>query len=243
LNLTPQRRRGVEIIDDPNIDPWLVTRSLADVARANTLFGGRRAVLREIEPLLGASGSSATLLDVGTGLGDIPGRARARAARAGVELRTVGLDSAEELARASRARGGWSVCGDALRLPFADRSVDVVTCSQLLHHFTEADGAVLVAELDRVARRRVIVSDLRRSYLAAAGFWAASWPLGFHRVTRHDGVVSVMRGFTARELETLIAGAVGAPPRVRRRAGWRLTASWTPVPRAAGAAPTRSPIP
>jgi SAM-dependent methyltransferase len=239
---TPARRRGVEYLDLPDVEPGLAERSIGDVTVANRLFGGTRAVLAEVAELHGSLGAAATLLDVGTGLGDIPGRARARAARAGVALQTVGLDASEELVRASRGHGAWSVCGDAMRLPFADRSVDVVTCSQLLHHFTEADGALLVAELDRVARRRVIVSDLRRSYLAAAGFWAASWPLGFHRVTRHDGVLSVMRGFTTRELDTLIAGAAGVRPRVRRRAGWRITASWTPLDRGAdGAAPTRSP--
>jgi len=196
---TPPRRRGFEYLDLPDVEPGLAERSIGDVTVANRLFGGTRAVLAELAAALPALGPSATL-----------------------------LDSAEELARASRRDGAASVCGDALRLPLASRSVDVVTCSQLLHHFTEADGATLVAELDRVARRRVIVSDLRRSYVAAAGFWAASWPLGFHPVTRHDGVVSVMRGFTAGELAALVAGAVGRPPRVRRRLGWRLTASWEP---------------
>ena len=224
----PPRRRGFEYLDLPGVEPGLAERSIGDVTVANRLFGGTRAVLAELEAVLPTLGPSATLLDVGTGLGDIPARAARAAAGAGVQLRTVGLDAAEELARASRRAGAWSVCGDALQLPFATRSVDVVTCSQLLHHFTEADGARLVAELDRVARRRVIVSDLRRSYLAAAGFWAASWPLGFHRVTRHDGVVSVMRGFTVRELSALVGGAVGRAPSVRRRLGWRVTASWEP---------------
>lgn len=226
---TPSRHRGFEYLDLPDVEPGLAERSIADVAVANRLFGGTRAVLVELAAVLPSLGEAATLLDVGTGLGDIPARACASAARRGVRLRAVGLDAAEELARASKRRGGWSVCGDALRLPFASRSVDVVTCSQLLHHFTEADGARLVAELDRVARRRVIVSDLRRSYLAAAAFWAASWPLGFHRVTRHDGVVSVMRGFTAAELRALIVDAVHGAPTVRRRLGWRVTASWAPA--------------
>ena len=234
MPLTPARRRGFEYLDLPDVAPGLAERSIADVTVANRLFGGARAVLAEVGALLPALGPTATLLDVGTGLGDIPRLARDLATRAGVALRTIGLDAAEELARASRQAGGLSVCGDALRLPFATGSVDVVTCSQLLHHFTEPDGAQLLAELDRVARVRVIVSDLRRSYLAAGGFWLASWPLRFHPVTRHDGVVSVLRGFTSAELGALVHGAVGRAPRVTRRLGWRLTASWAPAPDARG---------
>ena len=228
MPLTPPRRRGFEYLDLPDVEPGLAERSIGDVTVANRLFGGTRAVLAELAELFPTLGPAATLLDVGTGLGDIPAQARRHAGRAGVALHTIGLDASEELARASRRGGAASVCGDALRLPFAARSDDVVTCSQLLHHFTEADVARLLAELDRVARRRVIVSDLRRSYLAAGGFWLASWPLGFHKVTRHDGVVSVMRGFTPAGLGGIVRESPGHAPRVTRRLGWRLTASWAP---------------
>ena len=227
--LTPARRRGIEVIDDPHLDAALVTRSLRDVATANTLFGGRRAVLRELDAVLGTLGPQATLLDVGTGLGDIPFHARRLAARRGVRLTTIGVELSEPLAAASVARTGASMCADAFRLPLRDRAVDVVTCSQVLHHFVEADGARLLAELSRVARARVIVSDLRRSWLAAAGFWLASWPLGFHPISRHDGVLSVLRGFTARELDAQVRAACGTAPRVHHRLGWRVTAAWTPA--------------
>lgn len=228
MRLAPRRRRGIEYLDLPDVEPGVAERSIADVTVSNRLFGGTRAVLVEVAAAIPALGTTATLLDVGTGLGDIPAGARALAGRRGVDLRTIGLDAAEELVRASRRHGGYVVCGDAMRLPFASHSVDVVTCSQLLHHFTETDGDRLIRELDRVARVRVVISDLRRSYLAAAGFWAASWPLGFHPVTRHDGVVSVMRGFTTAELRQLVSAATGTAPTVRRRLGWRLTASWQP---------------
>ena len=101
-------------------------------------------------------------------------------------------------------------------------------CSQLLHHFERERGMVLLRELDRVARRRVIVSDLRRSWIAAAGIWAASFPLRFHPVSRHDGVVSVMRGFTPKELREMIGSAVNTTPVIRKRLGFRTTASWEP---------------
>ncbi len=237
--LTPARRRGAEHIDDPALDGATTLRSLEDVARSNALFGGRRSVLAALDDVLAAAGGAPrSLLDVGTGVGDIPWHARRLAAGRGVALETYGVELSPVLAAASRARVGGSVCADAFALPFADRSVDVVTCSQVAHHFAEADVLRLFRELDRVARRRVIVADLRRSYVAAAGFWLASWPLRFHPVTRHDGVVSVFRGFVPDELGALVRRATGAVADVRRGVGWRVVSAWTPV---AAVAPATAP--
>jgi len=230
--LAPSRRRGIELLDDPSSDTALATRSLQDVARSNRWFGGANAVIAELVPVLAAArGRSAplTLLDVGTGAGDIPELARRIADRGGVRLLTMGLEVTPALAAASRPRSGDAIAGDALALPFADRSVDIVACSQVLHHFEAADGARLLAEMNRVARVRVIVADIRRAWAAAAGLWVGSWALGFHPVSRHDGVVSVLRGFRAAELSAAVVAATGCLPSVRNRRGFRVTASWTPA--------------
>src|SRR3954469_23824752 len=229
--LTPPRRRGYEILDGPDVDPAIVRRSLADVARANALFGGVSSAIEELRDAFDSLPRRATLLDVGTGLADIPCRARSTARDSGIDLTTIGVDSAAVLVRASRSTLDAAVCADALRLPFADSSVDVVMCSQVLHHFAGKDALALLREMNRVARVRVIVSDLRRSWVAAAGLWLVSFPLGFHAVSRHDGVVSVMRGFTPDELVDTVTKAVARKPVVHRRRGFRVTASWTPVER------------
>ncbi|MBA3673202.1 MAG: methylase, partial [Gemmatimonadaceae bacterium] len=78
-----------------------------------------------------------------------------------------------------------------------------------------------------VARRGVIVSDLRRSWIALGGFWLVTWPLGFHPVSRHDGATSVLRGFTADELRRHVRAATGRDATVRRHLGFRLTATWS----------------
>jgi SAM-dependent methyltransferase len=227
--LTPVRRRGVEYLDAPNVPAELLDRSLSDVARANSLFGGTRAVMRELMPVLRSRrGEALTLLDVGTGAADIPAAVRARSRRFDVRLTAIGADNALPLARSALSRLDGSVCADARVLPFPSRSIDVVVCSQLLHHFTELEALVVLRELHRVARVRVIVSDLRRSWVAAAGIWLVSFPLRFHPVSRHDGVVSVLRGFTARELHEHVRMATGATPIVRHHVGWRVTASWNP---------------
>lgn len=175
-------------------------------------------------------GSETSLLDVGTGLADIPLRARALAERRGVRMTTFGMDRAETLARLTKRQLDGSACADARLLPFATSSVDVVICSQVLHHFEDAELPTVLRELDRVARRAVIVSDLHRSWFAAAGFWLMTWVLGFHRVTRHDGVVSVLRGFTSGELRDHVHRATGIAAEVRRHLGYRLTATWMPAP-------------
>lgn len=225
--LTPPRVRGIEYLDDPGIDPGLVTRSLADVVRSNRFFGGTSAAIAELCPLF-QSGRAMTLLDVGAGAGDIAATARQLASERQVALSSFTIDSAEELAPVSRHRGNVVLCGDARSLPFPDRSMDVVLCSQTLHHFADEEAVRVILELDRVARERVIVSDIRRSWFAAAGIWMASYPLHFHPVSRHDGVVSVMRGFTTAELRQLVWSAIGRRPQVRRRPLFRVTASWSP---------------
>jgi len=234
-----------EILDDPTVDPADRARSLRDVERSNLLFGGRRAVMLALRPLFddivkpsrAATASSrrpeASLLDVGTGRADLPWRAREIARRRGLTLRTVAIDGAFGLVTAARHRVNDAVCGDALALPLADRSIDIVLCSQLLHHFDHDRGLALIAELDRVARRRVIISDLRRSWIAAAGFAVAASVLRFHPITRHDGRISVLRGFTEGELGGMVVSATGVQPAIRRRLGYRLTASWTPAAAAA----------
>jgi len=227
--LVPPRLHGEEILDRPDIDPRVVTRSMEDVAKANALFGGIRAALAEIEDLAPTLAESASLLDVATGTGDIPLAAARKLTKMGVHLTTFGLDSAEELAQKSRANVSAAVCANALELPLASKSVDVVLCSQFLHHLFAADIEKLVREMNRVARKRVVISDLRRSWIAAGGLWIASFPLRFHPVSRHDGVVSVMRGFTRAELRQIVSRAIGVDPRVVRRAGFRITASWTPT--------------
>ena len=226
--LTPPRLRGEEILDRGDVDPRVVTRSIGEVAKANALFGGVSAVLAELDSAAASLPANASLLDVGTGVADIPRAAAEHLAERGIELTTLGLDSAEALAKVSLARVDGAVRGDALRLPFSSKSVDVVMCSQFLHHFLPDDAARLIREMNRVARVRVIVSDIRRSWIAAAGLWLVSFPLRFHPITRHDGVVSVMRGFTRSELRQIIGGAIGIDPQVTRRRGFRVTASWKP---------------
>src|SRR5215510_3149923 len=81
---------AAELLDGPA--PFAErARSLADVARLNGAFGGRLVTVRHVRRLLARlpAGRSATVVDLGTGGGDIP-RALVRwARRAGRPIRVI----------------------------------------------------------------------------------------------------------------------------------------------------------
>lgn len=223
--------RSAETLDDPRADAGTVVASLRDIARINRYFGGSAAAARRLEPFLAEAppGRILTLLDVGTGGGDIPRAIAASADRRGVALRLIGIERHPAAARAARDGGRLvAVLGEGGRLPFADGAVDFVLCAKLLHHLPGPAGTALLREMDRVARRAAVVLDIRRSVLAAVGLWLVSWPLRFHRATRRDGVISVLRGFDAGELAAACRAA-GIRAEVRRHPGWSLTAAWRPA--------------
>jgi len=220
----------VEVLDRADAPAVLVRASLADVRRANALFGGRRAVVAALVPFFEGAHPPArwTLLDLGTGAGDIPRAAARAAARRGIELVTLGLEHHRAAAALARNAGVTPVVGDIERPPFSSGSVDVVIMSQILHHASRERALEWVRAANRIARRAVVVADLRRSRFAAWGIWLASFPLAFHPVSRRDGVLSVRRGFTPAELTELLRRA-GIAATARPRPGFRVVAAWEPV--------------
>lgn len=215
-------------MDSPEADARELTRSLADLRAANRVFGGTRAMLALLRPLIDQVGEPPVrVLDIATGSADIPIEISRWAARRGRELEVVASDIHPLTLRVARERAASDphvtiVGADALRLPFADRAFHLVTCSTALHHFTDDDAVRALREMARVASVAVVVLDLRRSRtaLASVGLLAATvWRR--HAITRHDGPVSVRASFTPGELRDLAARAGLDRARVRRHPWFR----------------------
>ena len=224
---------GVELLDDPHADPSAVRHELRDIARLNALFGGTHAVVRELEPLFerrkretgNRTRETWTLLDVGAGSGDIARAAVLAARRHGVTLRPVAVELSRTVAHEAHATGLAVLVADGGALPIRPRSVDVVLASQVLHHLPHDVAVRWITSFDRLARRAVVLADLRRSGLAMAGVWLASFPLGFRATTRRDAVVSLRRGYTREQFEAMLREA-GVRAVGRYRPGFRIVASW-----------------
>jgi ubiquinone/menaquinone biosynthesis C-methylase UbiE len=225
--VTPWRQSpvGEELLDRPDAPADLVQTTLYHLARSNRWFGGAAAAKAGVRRLLTTGTRRITLLDIGTGAGDLPLAIADDLSRRAIEVTALGVDRlASAAAMASRA-GVPSVSATAACLPVRAKAVDIVLMSQLAHHFDGAGVVALIREASRVARLGVVIADLRRSAWARWLFPLGGRVLRFDRVTIADGVTSLRRGFTRRELAGLIRTA-GFEPIVSLHLGARIVASW-----------------
>ena len=216
---------GVELLDDPAADPAVVRSSLGHIARSNRWLGGRAALRSGLAMALGSAGrgETLTLLDVGTGAGDLPLEAERWGRRRGFRIQPLGLDRSLTAASLAQEKGVPALVACAGTLPVRSRSVDIVLVSQVVHHLRQDAAIQLLREGERISRRALIVTDLERARLAVAGFWVVSHMLQFDAPTRADGITSVRRGYTLEEFRQLFQLA-GIDATTFRRPGYRLVA-------------------
>ena len=192
--------------------------SLADLRRVNRWLGTHRRLREAARPFL-ASSPRPRLLDVGCGSADIPARILRSfpgpLLAVGVDIKLLHLRAAPASVRC--------VVADVRALPFPAGAFDVVLASHFLHHFDGAQAAAVLRRLYDLARRALIVDDIRRARVPYA-FARSLFPLVLRsRVSVADGALSIRRAFTPAELAAAFAEA-GIPVRIRRVFPYRLLA-------------------
>jgi ubiquinone/menaquinone biosynthesis C-methylase UbiE len=227
--LTPKRIYVEELLDAGEGTDEDVARNLSDLRRINRLLGGTRVVIDALSSYLGARDTKqVSLLDVGTGSADIPTAVAQWCDSRGIKPFVAALDISERNLRIARTQLGIGteiklVRADSLSLPFAERSFDFVTASLFLHHFQDEDVVRLLADFSRVARRAVIVNDLVRNLIPYYFARLTGPVLATSFLTRNDGPVSVLRGFTADEMKSLAERAGLRQVEVKRVFPYRLS--------------------
>ncbi|MFL6428875.1 MAG: methyltransferase domain-containing protein [Acidobacteriaceae bacterium] len=197
-----------EWLDDDRGTPAEIDAALNSIALANRRFGGLRLHARLLKRALThvPGGRPPHILEVASGRGDV---LQAALLQLGVHPEITLLDRSPAHLPDSRA---WPaalatpglVTGDALALPVADASVDIVSCCLFLHHLEPPQVARFLTEAQRVARVAIIINDLERSPIHHR-LARLNRIMDRSRISRHDGPASVHRAYTYRELARMLA--------------------------------------
>ena len=198
-----------ELLDASNDTPQEIECSLRSIGRVNRRFGGDSLHAR----LLGRALASAPhphkphILEVASGHAAVL-QGALRRLRARVEVTLLDRRS-HHLPDVREWPTEWTprlVRGDALALPFANASADIVSCCLFLHHLEPPGVMRFLAEATRVARLAVVINDLERTaiHYRLARMYSHFDP---SRLSRHDGPVSVRRAYTFRELAGMLAAS------------------------------------
>jgi SAM-dependent methyltransferase len=168
------------------------------------------------------------ILDVAAGSADVTAAMASHAGTRGFKVFAVAADL--NLAALGQGRA-WNrefheisyALANGLKLPFPDKSFDIVHCSLVLHHLSEEDAVRFLGEMARVSRFAVIAGDLRRNYIPWALIWIISRLFTSNKYTRYDGPLSVLRSFTPGEMKRLARASGLKEFRVGRRHFWRMS--------------------
>ncbi len=207
LPLSTRATDAREIMDDPGCDPRALERTYHHFRVVNRVVAGWRATYRGLlRPAL-VAGRENTLLDIGSGGGDVPRLLAVWAARDGFRLRITAIDPdrrAQAYASVQRPVPGLSfraaLSGD---LVAEGARFDIVTSNHVLHHLSPGELAALLADSERLAGRLAVHSDIERSPIAYAAFSLGTWPFFRDSFIRADGLTSIRRSFTGAELRAV----------------------------------------
>jgi 2-polyprenyl-3-methyl-5-hydroxy-6-metoxy-1,4-benzoquinol methylase len=181
-------------------------RDLYNLYQLNRFFGSHALVRHFLQKWI-RPGHRLRIADLATGFGDIPRLTvdYARSVDAIVAVDAVDQNPATlEIARSFSGRYPEIsfIEGNILKW-VPDEPYDIVLCSLALHHFTSEDAVLLLRNCQNVSRQFVLVSDLRRGYLATIGVFLLTATIFREPMTRVDGRLSAARAFSFSEFRSL----------------------------------------
>jgi len=96
-----------------------------------------------------------TILDVGCGDGSF-----IALLNKDKKFEVIGIDAYKPYLAKAKKTGVYKklILGDVRKLPFKEKSFDIVLCSQVIEHLKKEEGEELIRDLEKTAKRQVIVA-------------------------------------------------------------------------------------
>lgn len=213
-------------MDDEGVDFATFDAVLTGLATVNSWTRARPPTLAWLTQATQGwePGRAFTLIDVGSGQGDMLRAVHRWATRRRLVPRLTGIDLSPWSAAAATAATPADMDISYLTGDIFDHDPpeppDFIISSLVTHHMTDPMILRFLGWMEATARRGWLVNDLHRHALAYRGFGLLAAVMRWHPWIRHDGMLSVARSFRRSDWERLIDAAGLAAGQVRVE--WKL---------------------
>lgn len=204
---TQYRTQEAEIMDDFSLQGEELREALDQIARINQLLGGNKVTLEGIKKVLPSNKTETiTIADIGCGNGDMLRMLSDFAQKNKLDFKLIGIDANEfTINYAKKLSVAYPnidyQCVDIFSEDFKTLKFDIIVCTLTLHHFTNEQILNIITTFRDNAKTGIIINDLHRSKLAYRLFELICFIFKLNRMSRQDGLVSILRGFKKNELE------------------------------------------
>ena len=204
---TTYRTNEPEIMDDFLLEGEEFQDALDKIANINRLLGGNAVTLNGVKKLLRQMDTDReiNIIDIGCGNGDMLRMLSDYGNRNGLKFRLVGIDANSFTINYAAALSGKHgniryECRNIFEEGFSF-DADIALCTLTLHHFKDDEIDKLLRLMYANVQTGIVINDLHRSKTAYRLFSILCSILGLNRITREDGLISILRGFKKEELE------------------------------------------
>ncbi|WP_396183260.1 methyltransferase domain-containing protein [Flavobacterium sp.] len=205
---TQYRTEAIEIMDDFSLEGEELREALDKIASINQLLGGNKLTLQGIKKLLKECDETKTItiVDVGCGNGDMLRLMADFANENNYIFQLIGIDAnaftIEHARLLSKEYATISYsCKDIFSEAFTEVKYDILLCTLTLHHFKNEEIDTILNVFQKQASLGIVINDLQRSKLAYRLFQLVCSVFQLNRMSREDGLTSILRGFKKKELE------------------------------------------
>lgn len=204
-----KRSTQSEIMDDFDLQGKEMEILLTDLKRVNQLLGGNSITVNGIKKLLtSTSTKNATIIDIGCGDGELLRQCAKFTRKNKWKCTFIGVDANKHILETakSRSKAYPEISFQTVNILSEDIKLykpDIFLCTLFLHHFKNEQITNILASLMKQAKVGVVINDLHRSKIAFKLFKLFSAIFIKTRIAKHDGLVSVARGFKKQELNKI----------------------------------------
>ncbi|SFJ83386.1 methyltransferase domain-containing protein [Myroides guanonis] len=205
---TEFRSEQTEIMDDFLLEGEELIKALDKIAHINRFLGGNKLTLDGVKQLLAKSDTSKPIIiaDIGCGNGEMLRMLADYGSKNNLTFKMIGIDANDfTINYAKKLSGNYPNieyhCTDVFSNKFELLKYDIVLCTLTLHHFSNEKIMNLIATFNNNASTGIVINDLHRNKLAYWLFEKICTFFSLNKMSREDGLISILRGFKKNELE------------------------------------------